>query len=207
MHFPLFRPLAPLAVRISARFPPGAACARLGFSTNAPAQHSPGSAQKHEPQQHLEEPKGLYNMPQDHSHHGDPRKFINPDGTYTYPITSHLFHFEDTYSPVPKQQIVSINGKKMIKGIESRSLVELFSIHQLNIPFFPRKRMNVYGNHDLLMKAEFLFFWTPTFIIWSLTIPVFTMLYMVDEAVYTAMTVKVIGRQWYWIYEVESPVD
>ena len=40
---------------------------------------------------------------------------------------------------------------------------------QLNIPFFPRRRMNVYGHHDLLMKAEFLFFWVPTFIIWSLT--------------------------------------
>ncbi|CDJ64171.1 Cytochrome c oxidase subunit 2a, related [Eimeria necatrix] len=140
MHFPLFRPLAPLAVRISGRFPLGAAGARLGFSTNAPAQHAAGSAQKHEPQPPAEELKGLYNMPQDHSHHGDPRKFINPDGTYSYPITSQLFHFEDPYSPVPKQQILSINGKKMIKGVEARSLVELFSIHQATeYSLFPKK--------------------------------------------------------------------
>lgn len=38
-------------------------------------------------------------------------------------------------------------------------------------------------------------------------VPAFTLLYMADEAIFSAMTVKVIGRQWYWIYEVESPVD
>lgn len=68
-------------------------------------------------------------------------------------------------------------------------------------------RMSTWGNHDLLMKAEFLFFWVPTFIVWSLAVPMFTMLYMSDEAIYASMTVKVIGRQWYWIYEIESPVD
>lgn len=26
----------------------------------------------------------------------------------------------------------------------------------------------MWGNYDLLMKAEFLFFWIPTFIVWSL---------------------------------------
>lgn len=30
---------------------------------------------------------------------------------------------------------------------------------------------------------------------------------MIDELAYTSMTVKVIGRQWYWVYEVESPTD
>ncbi|KAL8434147.1 hypothetical protein Efla_005474 [Eimeria flavescens] len=204
MLFSPFRSLAGLHRGLARRFPPQAETMRT-LSTNA--YKSPATSHDSEVAHHHAEPKGLYNMPQDHAHHGDPRKFLNPDGTYQYPMTPHVFHHEDAYSTVPKQQIVSINGKKMIKGEETRSLVELFSLHQLNMPFFPRMRTRVYGNHDLLMKAEFLFFWTPTFIIWSLTIPVFTILYMADEAVYTAMTVKVIGRQWYWIYEVESPVD
>ncbi|CDJ53979.1 hypothetical protein, conserved [Eimeria brunetti] len=202
MNSSIFRPLSPFVLR------------RLGaraFGSAPPAAvHTPeksGSGAEIQKSEHAETRVGLYNMPSSHDHHHDPRKHLNPDGTYTYPMTPHTFHFEDVYSPVPKQHLVSVDGQKMIKGVENRSLVELFTIHQLNIPFFPRKRMNVYGHHDLLMKAEFLFFWTPTFIIWSLTIPVFTMLYMVDEAVYTAMTVKVIGRQWYWIYEVESPAD
>lgn len=107
----------------------------------------------------------------------------------------------------PAQQIVSVDGKKMIKGVETRDLVELYQIYQKNMPFWPRMRLMTFGNHDLLMKAEFLFFWIPTFIIWSLAVPVFTLLYMSDEAVYSTMTVKVIGRQWYWVYEIESPVD
>lgn len=61
----------------------------------------------------------------------------------------------------------------MIYSMLHSSTYEPFAVcdvhTQLNMPFFPRKRINVFGNHDLLMKAEFLFFWTPTFIIWSLT--------------------------------------
>lgn len=203
MLFPLFRPLAPLHQGLARRYTQSGLSRTFATGSNS----TPSTSTSGDPAHHHEEPKGLYNMPQHLAHHGDPRKYLNPDGTYQYPITPHAFHYEDPYSNVPKQHIVSVGGKKMIKGIETRPLVELFTTHQLNMPFFPRKRINVFGNHDLLMKAEFLFFWVPTFIIWSLTIPVFTMLYMVDEAVYTAMTVKVIGRQWYWIYEVESPVD
>lgn len=77
---------------------------------------------------------GLYNMPGEH-HHGDPRKHLNPDGTYQYPMTPHIFHYEDVYSNVPKQQIVSVGGQKMIKGVESRDLTELFQIHQVCTPF------------------------------------------------------------------------
>lgn len=67
--------------------------------------------------------------------------------------------------------------------------------------------MFTWTNHEFVLKAEFLFFWMPTFIIMSIAVPSYTLLYMVDEAVYTTMTVKVIGRQWHWVYEVESPPE
>lgn len=98
-----------------------------------------------------------------------------------------------------------VNGQKMIKGVETRPLEQLFCVSQANMPFWPRTRLNFWGNYPLVLKAEFLFFWCPTLIIWSLCIPIFTLLYIQDEAIYTTMTVKVIGRQWYWVYEVESP--
>lgn len=40
-----------------------------------------------------------------------------------------------------------------------------------------------------------------------LAVPTYCMTYMYDELAYTSMTVKVIGRQWYWVFEVESPTD
>lgn len=133
MNYSLFRPFSPLSQGLlTRRFTP--CFPARAFSSLSPSQQTPLNKAKADDLHHLEhgeEPKGLYNMPQDHSHHGDPRKFLNPDGTYTFPITPHTFHFEDVYSPVPKQQIVSVDGKKMIKGVEPRSLVELFCIHQV----------------------------------------------------------------------------
>jgi len=38
-------------------------------------------------------------------------------------------------------------------------------------------------------------------------IPSFAMLYAAEEPVNTTYTVKVTGRQWYWVYEVESPPE
>lgn len=140
-------------------------------------------------------------------HHGDPRHHLHDDGTVRPLTTAEAFHWEQSETETPKQQFVSVNGKMMVKGVDTRDFVELFLVYQKNIPFWPRSRLNVWGNYELLMKAEFCFFWTPTFIVWSLAVPAFTLLYMADEAIYSAMTVKVIGRQWYWIYEVESPVD
>ncbi|XP_026193024.1 uncharacterized protein LOC34619073 [Cyclospora cayetanensis] len=134
-----FRSLIPLPRGISERFL--SRSLSRSFSS-LPSSVKSGGATTPAAEHHDSEPKGLYNMPQDHAHHGDPRKFLNPDGTYTYPATPHAFHFEDTYTNVPKQHIVSVNGKKMIKGIEPRPLVELFSIHQVQFYAILPKKAN-----------------------------------------------------------------
>ncbi|SJK86193.1 cytochrome c oxidase subunit 2, putative [Babesia microti strain RI] len=148
-------------------------------------------------------PTGMYKMIR-HSH-GDPRGHLNSDGTIKHQYGSEEFHWQDNYTDVPKQNIVIVDGEKMIIGKDTRPMEKLYGLPQTNIPFTPRQRLNVWGNYNTILKAEFCFFWIPAFIIISLAVPCYTMLYMMDEAICTTMTVKVIGRQWYWIYEVESP--
>lgn len=45
--------------------------------------------------------------------------------------------------------------------------------------------------------------WTlvPTFLLFGIAIPSFALLYSVDECVRPALTLKIIGHQWYWSYE------
>jgi len=101
------------------------------------------------------------------------------------------------------QTIVSERGRQWIVG---RDLKE-GAYGQDSIPFTPRKKMFVWGNYSMVMKSEFVFFYVPGLIILGLILPAFTMSFAYDEAVNTTMTVKVLGRQWYWIYDVESPTD
>merc|ERR1712070_641540 len=87
------------------------------------------------------------------------------------------------------------------------NLGTVHGLKQDNLPFWPRERLRIYGNYKLLMKAEYLFFYIPTIIILGLVIPAFTTIYALEEPVASTMTVKVTGRQWNWVYEVESPTD
>lgn len=75
------------------------------------------------------------------------------------------------------------------------------------LPYLHRARMHVYGNYGLVMKLEFMFFYVPVLLTLGFIMPVFTLAFAVDEPVYTTMTVKVTGRQWYWVYEIESPPE
>ncbi|KAF8821398.1 putative cytochrome C oxidase subunit IIa [Cardiosporidium cionae] len=175
------------------------------------AAHVSTSNSDHDVSAHHDEKIGFYHMPAaDHaedSHHGDPRQHLWEDGTTKWGLSSDHFHWYDVYRGTPEQLTTTVNGVKMLKGVETRPLDELYCVSQDNMPFWPRTRLNFWGNHSLGLKAEFLFFWIPTLIIASLAIPCLTMVYMNDETVFNTMTIKVVGRQWYWIYEVESPPE
>jgi len=61
-------------------------------------------------------------------------------------------------------------------------------------------------NHDPVIETV----WTiaPAFILIAIAIPSFSLLYAMDEVVSPALTVKAIGHQWYWSYEVNvSRID
>lgn len=49
--------------------------------------------------------------------------------------------------------------------------------------------------------------WTlaPVFVILSIAIPSFILLYAIDVMVDSSITIKAIGKQWYWNYELEFP--
>eukprot|EP00450_Noctiluca_scintillans_P001658 CAMPEP_0194486528 /NCGR_PEP_ID=MMETSP0253-20130528/7139_1 /TAXON_ID=2966 /ORGANISM="Noctiluca scintillans" /LENGTH=175 /DNA_ID=CAMNT_0039326623 /DNA_START=42 /DNA_END=569 /DNA_ORIENTATION=+ len=139
--------------------------------------------------------------------HGDPRAHLNPDGTRPELEDGENYHDPDPLDHVPAQNLVKERGQTWVIGEPPKGPAELFGCAQEHVPFYPRQRLLIFGNHKLLMKAEYLFFYIPTVIVLGLCIPAFTTIYAVDELVATTMTVKVTGRQWYWVYEVESPTD
>jgi len=56
-----------------------------------------------------------------------------------------------------------------------------------------------YENHGTLI--ELIWTITPAFILIAIAFPSFKLLYLMDEVIAPAMTLKTIGRQWYWSYE------
>merc|ERR1712107_267847 len=98
-------------------------------------------------------------------------------------------------------------GTWIKSGDPPKTMGELHGLRQDHLPFSPRQRLIIWGNFKLLMKVEYCFFYIPTLIIIGLVIPAFAMIYCQDELVASVMTVKVTGRQWYWVYEIESPTD
>jgi hypothetical protein len=120
-----------------------------------------------------------------------------------------FFDYKHRDPYVVPQDLVRERGRTWVKGVEnSQALVEdAWGVRSApgTLPYTHRNRMNVYGNYGLVMKLEFLFFYVPVLITLGFILPVFTVCFAVDEPVYTTMTVKVTGRQWYWVYEIESP--
>lgn len=61
-------------------------------------------------------------------------------------------------------------------------------------------RWNKYITHNIILEI----IWTilPSFILIAIAIPSFKLLYAQDEVINPIMTVKAIGQQWYWGYEM-----
>lgn len=75
-----------------------------------------------------------------------------------------------------------------------------FGIHKVRTHVLVSKFLkSVKVTHDYLLEIV----WTlvPSFILILIAIPSFALLYAMDEVVTPAITLKVIGRQWYWSYE------
>eukprot|EP00929_Paragymnodinium_shiwhaense_P070184 TRINITY_DN3552_c0_g1_i4.p1 TRINITY_DN3552_c0_g1~~TRINITY_DN3552_c0_g1_i4.p1 ORF type:complete len:179 (+),score=33.90 TRINITY_DN3552_c0_g1_i4:61-597(+) len=139
----------------------------------------------------------------------DPRAHLNPDGTRPEHEDGEGYHDPDPLAYTPYPLLIKERGQTWVKSQDPpKPFGEVFpDIPQTHMPFWPRHRIYIWGNYKLIMKAEYLYMYIPIVIILGLVIPSFTTIFTADELVASTMTVKVVGRQWYWVYEVESPTD
>lgn len=131
---------------------------------------------------------------------------MNPEETHhdVFQEPSHKDHGRGA-----PQKNVEERGKTWVHGIDrNHHLGQLFPYlgDQYDLPWTSRSKMNVYSNYDYLLRMEYFFFGGPAFLVCGVLIPAFSLIYSIDDTVDCEMVVKVVGRQWFWIYEVESPV-
>lgn len=62
-----------------------------------------------------------------------------------------------------------------------------------------------YYNHGTLI--ELVWTVTPAFVLIAIAFPSFKLLYLMDEVISPSMTIKAVGHQWYWSYELSDFVD
>ena len=67
------------------------------------------------------------------------------------------------------------------------------------IEYKKSKISHKYFNHGTLIEI----IWTilPALVLVSIAFPSFKLLYFLDEVIDPAITIKAVGRQWYWQYE------
>lgn len=77
--------------------------------------------------------------------------------------------------------------------------------HIVFTPFIYAKLLNKWiYSHKITHNYVLEIIWTliPTFILIMIAIPSFSLLYAMDEVITPELTLKVIGHQWYWSYEM-----
>jgi heme/copper-type cytochrome/quinol oxidase subunit 2 len=70
-------------------------------------------------------------------------------------------------------------------------------------------RLGLYSQiHKFIHQTVLETLWTliPVFIILSIAVPSFVLLYAIDVFIDSSILVKAIGHQWYWNYELELPI-
>ena len=71
-------------------------------------------------------------------------------------------------------------------------------------------KSNKYIAHKYLIHGTWLeIIWTitPAFILILIAFPSFKLIYLIDEVIDAAITIKVVGHQWYWSYEYSDYAD
>jgi len=85
--------------------------------------------------------------------------------------------------------------------------------HKIRRPWYPhlawtpRKELktNRAVNHGSVLEVIWTI--TPSFILLAIAIPSFTLLYSMEETMTPSVTIKAIGHQWYWSYEISDQSD
>jgi len=75
----------------------------------------------------------------------------------------------------------------------------------LNFNTNSNKIIYKYHNHGTLI--ELIWTITPALVLIAIAFPSFKLLYLMDEVIDPAMTIKALGHQWYWSYEYSDFVN
>jgi cytochrome c oxidase subunit 2 len=75
----------------------------------------------------------------------------------------------------------------------------------LNFGSNKNKIVYKYHNHGTLI--ELIWTITPALVLIAIAFPSFKLLYLMDEVIDPAMTIKALGHQWYWSYEYSDFVN
>lgn len=113
--------------------------------------------------------------------------------------------FQDSASPT-NQGIIELHDQVMFYLIIIAVGVAwaLFRI----LYYFNRKRTRLIAKYQVHGTfIELIWTITPAFVLAAIAFPSFRLLYLQDEVIDPAMTLKAIGRQWYWTYEYSDYID
>lgn len=113
--------------------------------------------------------------------------------------------FQDPASPV-MEGIVNFHNYVMIYIV----FIVVGSFWMLTSILIEYSKSNRVISHKYLIHGttiEIIWTVTPAIILVLIAFPSFKLIYLMDEVVDPAITVKVIGHQWYWSYEYSDYAD
>ena len=118
---------------------------------------------------------------------------------------NYQYGFQDPASPV-MEEIIDFHNYVMI--YMTFIIIAVFWIlFQIIMNFMKTKR---FISHKFLVHGTFIeTVWTitPAVILFFIGVPSIKLLYLMDEVIDPALTIKVVGHQWYWSYEYSDYAD
>lgn len=108
-------------------------------------------------------------------------------------------YFQDSASPI-MEGIEELHNQIMFYLIIILIGVS-YMLGRIIINFDSNKTSIVHKYHNHGTLIELIWTITPAFILVAIAFPSFKLLYLMDEVIDPALTIKAVGHQWYWSYE------
>lgn len=118
---------------------------------------------------------------------------------------NYMLGFQDPASPV-MEEIIDFHNYVMIY-MTFIVIAVFWILIQIILNFIKTKR---FISHKYLVHGTFIeTIWTitPAVILFFIGVPSIKLLYLMDEVIDPALTIKVVGHQWYWSYEYSDYAD